>query len=482
MSQPNVAITELDGALGVTPESAGRLLALVGPASSGPMNQPAAFGRVKDIVNTFEGGPLVEAAAHAIERYGRPVVLVRSEATTPGQPGTLDVTGVHGTSVVSLTGVPNDDYELVFYVVKGGTLGTAGMTVQYSLDNGRNWSPIITVGTSSVVAIPGTGGLTLNFTPGTLLDGDTAKSRTVAPAFTSADLSTALNALAASELNWEIVEPVGPVDASSFDVLELKIAALSAAGKYRAWSGGARMPTLGESEATYAAALSTIFGTKASLYGELAAGACKVISSVSGRKYRRPTSIVIAAREAASSEEIDIADVNLGSLAGVSIRDDNGNVDEHDESLNPGLDDARFTVLRTWAGLQGVYVNRPRIFSPAGSDFQLMPHRRVMNLGNAALRIYFIRRLNRPILVNGTTGYILEEEALEIETGARKAMASVLLAKPKASAVQFVLSRLDNLLATKTLTGDARIVPLAYPEFVTLTVGFYNPALQVQAV
>jgi hypothetical protein len=61
-------------------------------------------------------------------------------------------------------------------------------------------------------------------------------------------------------------------------------------------------------------------------------------------------------------------------------------------------------------------------------------------------------------------------------------MASVLLAKPKASAVQFLLSRYDNLLATKTVTGDARIVPLAYPEFVTLTVGFYNPALQVQAV
>jgi hypothetical protein len=482
MSQPNVSITELDGALGVTPESAGRLLALAGPASGGPLNVPAAFGRVKDLVTNYVGGPLVEAAAHAIERYGKPVVVVRTAATTAGLPGTPDVSGVHGTSVVTVTGAATDDFEIVFKVLKGGVVGTAGLNAQWSLDGGRNWSPVYTTaGASTAIEIPGTG-VTLNFAAGTLLDGDTVTTRTAAPAFTSTDLAAGLDALAASSINWEIVEPVGPVDSACFDTLELKIAALAAAGKYRAWSGGARTPNVGETEAAYLAALSGICSAKASLHGELAAGACKVISSVSGRKYRRPSSVVIAAREAASSEEIDIADVNLGPLTGVSIRDDNGNPDEHDESLNPGLDDARFTVLRTWEGFGGVYVNRPRVFSPAGSDFSLMPHRRVMNLGNAALRAYFIRRLNRPILVNSTTGYILEEEALEIESGARNAMAAVLLAKPKASSVQFLLSRYDNLLSTKTVTGDARIIPLAYPEFVTLTVGFFNPALQVQAV
>lgn len=482
MSQPNVSITELDGALGVTPESAGRLLALVGPSTIGPINLPAAFGRVKDLVTNYGGGPLVEAAAHAIERYGRPVVVVRTPATVAGTPGTIDTTGWHGTSVVTVTGEPDDDYEVVFKVLKGGTVGTPGMSVQWSLDGGRNWSPPATTATGTTFPIPAGGTMVINFAAGTALDGDTVSTRTTAPASSPADLGLGLDALAASAINWEIVEPVGPIVPTTFDTLELKIAALSAAGKYRAWSGSARTPNVGESEAAYLTALSGIFGAKASLHGQLSAGACKLVSSVSGRKYRRPVSFVIAAREATSSEEVDIADVNLGPLVGVSIRDDNGNPDEHDESLNPGLDDARFTVLRTWEGFGGVYVNRPRIFSPAGSDFSLMPHRRVMNLGEAALRAYFIRRLNRPILVNSTTGYILEEEALEIESGARNAMSAVLLAKPKASAVQFLLSRYDNLLSTKTVTGDARIVPLAYPEFVTLTVGFYNPALQVQAV
>jgi hypothetical protein len=128
-----------------------------------------------------------------------------------------------------------------------------------------------------------------------------------------------------------------------------------------------------------------------------------------------------------------------------------------------------------------VYVNRPRLFSPAGSDFQLMPHRRVLNITHEALRLYFIRRLNKPVLVSKLTGYILEAEASEIEKGALAVMRATLLATPKASAIQFELSRTDNLLSTRTLTGQARVVPLAYPEFVHLDVGFFNPALQLVA-
>jgi hypothetical protein len=128
-----------------------------------------------------------------------------------------------------------------------------------------------------------------------------------------------------------------------------------------------------------------------------------------------------------------------------------------------------------------VYVNRPRIFSAAGSDFRLVPHRRVLNLGHAALRAYFLRRTSRPILVSAATGFILEEEALEIESGARAAMRAELLAKPKASAILFTLSRTDDLLTTQTLTGQGRVVPLAYPEFINLDLGFFNPALQVIA-
>jgi hypothetical protein len=482
MSQPSVSITELDGALGVLPPSAGKLLACVGTSSAGPLNVPSTFSKVKPLTAAFGSGPLVEAAAYHIERHGKPVVVVRTGSATPGASGALDSTAKVGSSVVTVTGTPTDDFEAVWKAVSSGTIGTAGISFVWSLDGGRTWSPVTQLGTATDFTFPGAGGLGLAFAAGTIAAGDTVSTQTTAPAPNVTELGEALDALAASSITWEQAEVTNPVDANSVDVLDLKMAALTAAGKYRWWSGNTRLPDVSETEATYRAALDTAFGATATTHGELCSGAAKITSSITGRKYRRPASFVVAARHAAVSEEINIADVNLGPLVGVSIRDLNGNPDEHDESINPGLDDARFTVLRTWEGLQGVYVNRPRLFSPNGSDFQLVPHRRVMNLGHAALRLYFLRRLNRPVIVSKVTGFILEDEALEIESGALGVLRSELLSKPKASDVMFALSRTDNLLSTFTMTGDARILPLAYPEFIQLTVGFVNPALQVRAV
>jgi hypothetical protein len=481
MSQPNVTTTELDGQLAATPDSGSKLLALIGAATAGPFNLPAGFARTQDVIANFQSGPLVEAACTAIDKYKKQVLCIRSNASVAGVHGNLDVSGVAGTSVVTLTGTPTDDVEPRFKVVTPGTVGVAGITFQWSLDNGRNWSQIAALGTANTFAIPGSG-MTLNFADGTLAAGDQVYARSTGPQWGTQDLSDAVDALRNSAQAWEILEPVGAIDANAFDTLETKFAAMATAGKYRAWSGNTRMPNVGETEAQYLAALNTIFASKASTHGELSAGAHKILSSVTGRIVRRPISFTIAALESSVSEEVNIADVSRGPLAGVAISDANGNPDEHDESIFPGLDDARFLTLRTIDGLNGVYVNRPRLFSSVGSDFSIMPYRRVMNIGHAALRLYFMNRLNKPILVSKKTGYILESEALEIESGARSVMRSTLLAKPKASDINFVLSRTDNLLSTKTLNGIASIIPLAYPEFINLAIGFLNPALQVQAV
>jgi hypothetical protein len=482
MTQPKVTITELDGSLGVLPPSAGSLFALVGVSSSGTNNAPATYARIDDITAAFGAGPLVEAAAHYIQNYGRPVVLVKTAQSVAGAVGA--VTSVEtGTAVVTVTAAPTplDDYELKLLIVAGGTRGVAGITYQTSVDGGRTYGAVTALGTATSLTFPGAG-VGFDIAAGTLVAGDTFTARAVAPNWNSSDLSAALTALGNSAVLWELVHVVGPLDATSFDTIESFVSGLVASGKYRGWIASTRMPLVAESEATYLTSLSGVFGAKTTKFGTVCAGATKTTSSVSGRKYKRPFGFAYAARQASTSEQIDIADVNLGALPGVSIRDANGNADEHDESINPGLDDARFAVARTWDGFPGVYPNRPRLFSTAGSDFQLMPHRRVLNLAHAALRAYFVKRLNAPILVNAATGFILETEALEIEAGALASMRAVLMATPKASGIQFTLSRTDNLLSTSTLNGQARVIPLAYPEFINLSVGFFNPALAVQAV
>jgi hypothetical protein len=487
MTQPAVNLTEQDGQLGVLPPSSGRLLALVGAAPSATLaiNTPASYGRVKDLKTALVRGPLLEAAAHHIERYGKPVVIVRTADTTAGAGGSVTFTGT-GTSVITISGAdePEDDYEVYLKVILGGTIGTGPITIRVSLDGGRTLSGDISLGTANSYDIPdptgGLSGVRLAFAAGTLVTGDIAVGRTTAPQWNSSEVGAALDALGLATHNWEGVEIVGAVDATTFDTINGKIEGMATAGKNHWWIGNCRVPNVGESEATYLSAMNTIFSSKTTKHGVLCFGAVKMVSSISGRNYKRPVSHIAGAWEASKSEEVDGADINLGALP-CSIRDSNGNPDEHDETANPGADDGRFYTLRTWEGYPGVYVNRPRLFSVTGSDFQLLPHRRVMNIARDVLRNYFTRRLNKPIRVDKSTGFILEAEALEIEKGATAALRSALTQKPKASDATFVLSRTDNILSTSTLTGDARIVPLAYPEIADLSLSYFNPALQLLA-
>jgi hypothetical protein len=478
MSQPVVNLTEVDNSLGVLPETEGQIFALIGTSSTGTVAAPATYARKKDVIADFGIGPLVEAACWYIDRYAKPVVVVRVTTATPGAMGTITNAGT-GTSVVSehSGAAPKDDYELYIKVTTGGTIGTGPIFFQWSVDGGRTLSPITALGTLNTYTLGDTG-IQLDFAAGTLVTGDVITARATGPLWDTTGLGTALDAIGNWIGTWDCALVVGPCDGSAFDAVETKFAGFQAAGKPKTYFVHTRIPNAAESESTYKTALDTIFSAKSTLFGSVGAGACKVVSGVTGRQYRRPAGWVSASFAASVSEEVDIADVNLGSVP-VAIRDARGNVDEHDESVNPGLDDSRFTVLRTWIdGPEGVYINRPRIMSPAGSDFYLVPHRRVMNLAERVVRAYLIRRTSVPIRVDKKTGFILEAEAREIEAGALAALGGALLAKPKASDVQFVLSRRDNLLSTKTLNSETRIIPLAYPETFNVTIGFLNPALQ----
>lgn len=482
MTLPGVDFSETDGGLGVLPPSSGRLLAFIGPATLGTKNQPMTFARVKDLVGTLGAGPVVEAAAHTIDVTGKAVCVVRSDDSA----GSVSaITAVKtGTSVVTVhaSPTPNDDYELVLKVVKGGTQGVAGITYQLSYDNGRTFTTETPLGTGTSVSFPNAGGVSFDIGAGSLIAGDLFSARSVAPAADASDLGDSLAALKTTAINWEQAIPVSPLDASSVDALELAFAGLRP-GKRCSWIGGARIPTIGESESTYAAALTTALGAKSTKTGAICAGSAKTSSGVSARSYKRSSLFTVAARQAWIAPHVDAADPNLGALPGVSLADALGNPDDHDESLFPGLDDARFITLRTWDGdgLEGVYITQPRLFSPADSDFQIIPHRRVANVAYAALNSFFVRRCNHPILVDKTTGVIAPTEASEIEKGARNAMAAVLLADPMASAVFFTLSRTDNVISTRRITGTARVVPLGYPTQFSIDFGYFNPAMQLAA-
>ncbi len=492
MTQPSVNITELDGALGVLPPTSSTMLALYG-VSTTLIATPQAFGTVTALKNALGRGPLVDAAAHYIETYGNPVLCLsasdQNDGSFPGAPSPFDAVGdgVSGTSVPTIANASTSDgdYEVRVDVIAGGTIGVAGITYKYSLDGGRTYSKTFALGTGTSITV-GTTGIVFNLAAGTLIAGDYWTAAAYAPTPLAANVADDLALLGQSAQPWSILHYVGPVDDTIAGYLDAFMDAQRAAHKPRAWIGNAAVPVMANDlttadEATYSAAIVADMNGYETTYGKVCAGDVRFRSSLNGGYHRRPFSFLVAARTASVSEEINIADVNLGPFRGATIADSAGNPESHDESIYPGLDDLRFCVARSWPGLRGVYVNRPRLFSGETSDFQLMPHRRVMNLAHVALYNYFLRRLNQPIQVNRRTGYILETVAREMETGAEAALRTVLGAQPKASAWSVALSRTDNLLSTRTINVTARIVPLGYAETIEIELGFQNPALLTSA-
>lgn len=476
MTLPAVNITVQDGNLGVV-STGSSACAVIGVSSTGTANLPTAITKVDTLTSTFGVGPGVEQAALLLSK-GVPVLFIKATTATPGTAGAVTFTGT-GTSVPTAnttTNKPQDTYEVYVEVATGGTVGTSGVKYRYSYDGGRNLSPAQSLGTSNTFNIPNVCDVAL--AAGTLVAGDTIAFRTAEPVFDGPGLLAAVNTYKTSAVRTRLVAVAGPMTAALGGVLDTALEEMAVMNKPRRWIGNTRIPNVGESDAAYQTAMqatSTAYSTKR---GALCAGAADLVSAVSGREYLRPISFRVAAEEgraiALGNEESDIADLNLGSLVGTSVSDVNGNPKTscHDEFVSPGLDDQRYITLRTWPTFAGVYVTNPRLFSPEGSDFQFIPHGLIMDIAQETAYANLALRLNRPVLVDSTTGHIHESDAQEIEAGCEKALEAVLLAKPKASAVNVTVSRTDDILATKTLTVSIQLVPLGYITTINVSIGF----------
>jgi hypothetical protein len=483
MSVPAVNINRLDNQLGVTPPQTGDTMALVGNCSSGPLDTPGLYYRPEDIQSTFGQGPLVEAACYELEWTGRPVVLCRTATTTVGGYGTVDVTDVAGTSVVTTNAAtePYDDFEAYIEIVVGGTIGVAGITYRWSLDGGRTMSAITALGTSTNITLAGN--VRFNLAAGTLLAGDSWKCRTSAPKWNTAQLSAALTALRNSLETFQQCQIVGPV-AGDADVVAIQAAAVAfeAVGKEVAFIWNTRVPNIGESETAYKTAMDTAFGASVSKFSIPCAGGCEMQSPISQRQYLRPISMSVAARLVDVRPGQDIAEKSLGPLPGVRIVDAARNPKHHDERLFPGLDDSRFTTLRSWANSPGAYVNNCRVLSTPGSDYQFGQHLRVINVACDIARRVLELRSSADLIVSSSTGFIVEDEASDIDTAVDHELDELLVKTRNASAAKFILNRSDNLLSTFRLKGKVRVTPLGYVKFFDVDVGFYNPALTIVEV
>lgn len=392
-----------------------------------------------------------------------------------------------GTSVPTLTGTPLDSFRVRWVWVKGGTRGTAGATFKYSLDGGLTYSAELQIGTATSYVIPHTG-LTLNFGVGTWIAGDEYRFVTIEPKWADGDVSACIDALGALTQKFRLIHLVGDLGAGSAVTFDTDLEGLATQYRYVGLLGHARDAddSASETETAWSDDLKDDFSSFASTRVSVTAGHYQVSSPISGFKYRRPLSFAAAARLMGRPIQEHAGRVRTGSLKGISIPSESDKtklaLDDliyHDERNTPTLDVGRFFTARTRIGRPGLHVQKPRMMSSPTSDYQIWPHRSVIDKACDITYEVLVDVLNDDLQVDPVTGFIVEKEAKAIESRLRSAFRDGLTSKRAASAVNATIRRDDNIITTKTLTAAIRVVPKGYVEGIDASVGFTNPALEL---
>ncbi len=232
-----VNVSEVRGFVAV-PANLDQLAVVIGVSSLGVGLSPFYLSG-QSVVTGVGYGDAVDTLCQIIEQVQNngttnkfPAALYTCTGTTAGSYGTIDVTGVTGTSVVTVHAAthPFGTYEAYVRVTLGGTIATGPISLSWSLDGGRTMSPAVSLGTATTFTIPNSN-VQFDFAAGTLVTGDVIKVRTKAPAPVAADIDAAFAALAVSSIDFSLVVCDWDMTAALAAHVSTGLSALRAVGK-----------------------------------------------------------------------------------------------------------------------------------------------------------------------------------------------------------------------------------------------------------
>lgn len=484
MPIPSVTQTILDPGLGIIAEDTSADTAAIGVSSLGTANTLYAFrGPDTQAVKTTLGtGPLVEKVIyHLGKSNGKTVYAMPINSSVAGANGS--VTKSNGSSpTVTVAGAARDDYQAIIAIVSTGALGVG--TFKVSLDNGDVYGPVLTIPAGGSYLIPDTN-ITVTFPSGTYTVGDTYSWTSTAPGFSNTDFGNAMDALLARPEKWGIVHLVGQgLDASAAATLATTMGSklTTAASSKRYARGVVEGPMVDK------ATMITAFAAFADARVAVCLGFLELISDVSGRQYKRSIGTPFVARLAKIPISVDAirndTDSNIESIPGVVKLVPQGaaaSTGYHDEGSTPGGDAARFVTAMTIPGQPGFYFCNPNLMSAPGSDFKWMQYGRIMDRACTVTNQAMTRYLGKRIPLDPATGFILEAEALAIESDLASQLRAALKEPGHVSEIKVVVNRADNLLSSPVLRVKVLITPKAYAKTIEVELGFFNPAVALAA-
>lgn len=460
---PRVKFEKSDGNTGVVRPGATGIIVCIAPAEDGPTLQAQGHTSDKKLLEVFKRGPLAELGSYVMAVGGNPIVAIRAEADTPGAYGTIDTTGVVGGSSVVSNGSsePLDDFKVYVTVTEDGDVGTS-VKYRYSLDGGATLSPVQEE-TTTTLDIPNSG-VSFTLGAGDLKAGDNWSVSTTGAKMSSTNVSDALEALRVSTLPYEGLIVHVEADSTIVGLLDQWTAAREPQGKFKYFLTNARMRDVGEEDADYQTAMSAAFSSVATIRGCVGADGGNHVETLRGITQARPTSWGIAGRAAAKQIAVDPAYVADGAIPGFSVADVRGNLEFHDEAIDPGLDDVRLSTFRTWNNRSGTYLTNARVLSAEGSDYVYLQHIRVMNRACEIAYELLTESLSLGVRKqkDGNLVRIKEEDALLIEERVNAAVRQAL--KGQVTDVLFTLSRTDDIgsNAGAIVNASLEVEALAY--------------------
>jgi hypothetical protein len=498
MGLPAVNLNVLDNGLAQALPGNGNTEYVIGCASQGPYFQivnstnPGAFSAQNG------AGPGVELAGFIANSTGNAVAFVAVPGSGATNTGMVASIPGNSTSKANITGTPFDTYYGLVKVLTGGTLGTGPIQVSVSLDGGRTTYAVYNLGVGFSVAIASTG-LTLSFSAGTLVTGDSFSWVSTEPVWTSAQVASAINLLLPipTLLPEDIIIAggsaqrlgAGTVGAAAADVTALDGFLTTLFNKRRfnrgllhagdaSYGGNAQTPWGGasaETEVAWISSLQTAFANASSLRVGVTGGHYNAISPYSQTQFRRPLLWQAAARDSAVAIQVDLGRVSDGALANMPLPASPDGWIYHDDFVNPGLDASRFMAAMSIANRPGVFIANPNLMAPPGSDFNWLQRGHVVDAACLIAYNFFVTKLSSGVRV-GTNGFILPQDAKTFEQACNVQLANGLTNAGAVSSALCQVSRTDAILTTATLTVTVTIVPLGYLKAINVTITFQNPA------
>lgn len=462
---PDARVNIQDGGLGASSDAAGGVHLKIGVCTLGTPNKIYRVSNPTAVVDTFGTGELVNALLDAMQIGAREIIVVPA---APGVVGTIGAVAHSGTGGMTMTatGQPNNQYDIVVRITKGGTVNEA--QYQLSLD-GSVFQNVRTVPNNASIPIQGTG-ITLQFTPPeapaspTFVEGDEYRVQATAPKMSNADYLAAMSVVKNNSLDYEYIHVVGASERSLWAMCASDAVALEENHKPIHFVCEARRPEPNETIDEWVQDLITERQSFTSSRVSVVAPLVQIAALDGSERWTNLGAAYtgILSRARVSESPGKVMNFPLTSVLALMEGMDNGHI--------KALDDAGYITARMFEGLPGFYITNGRTMASPGSDFEFVEVRRVVDKAARLVRQASVRFVQSEADDDGLDNLIANIGA---------PLAGQMMSPTAPEISDFALSIPDgqDIFSTRALDVDLAIVPIPIMKWITVRLKLNNPMM-----